>query len=175
MSEARQLTILLVAIFIIGIAGVWLIQVVPSLLIGGVVVDDYTATFYLNGTLIEEFLYQVKQPNVFRMLFRSWDAPITTGTKLGQPYITVVKIDVPQGSFGYTRDYSGTVFVSPNASSYRGTIQNLANLNEVGCFSPSTFNVGTYKVRYVFQIHPPIEFDGSLAHLNLKLADVHLP
>ena len=94
MGDARQLTILLVAILLIGIAGVWLIQVVPPLLAysGDAVVDDYTATLYLNGTLIEDFLYQVKTPNVFRMLFRGWDVPITPIAKLSQPYITVVKV-----------------------------------------------------------------------------------
>src|SRR5665647_1007603 len=106
MPEARQITILLAAILIVGILGVWLIQVAPPLLAGNAVVDNYTATFYLNGTLVEDFLYRVKAPNSYHMLFRGWDAPITTVAKLSQPYVSVVNIEVPSGSFSYIKDYS---------------------------------------------------------------------
>jgi uncharacterized membrane protein len=48
-------------------------------------------------------------------------------------------------------------------------------LNEAGCYAPGYFAAGRYTVKYIFNVYPPIEYDSEFAHLNLKLASVHLP
>jgi len=172
MGEVKQLSIVLLLTISIGVVGLALSQYVPTALFmsGDVVVEEYHATLYLNGTLVEDYLYDVKESNKYRMLYRIWDAPVSLKS-IDYPYIEVLGIEAPEGSVGYIKDYLGVVW----ASSYLREIQALAEFDEVGCFNPSKFEAGKYRVRYVFRIHPPIEYDGRLCHLNLKLADEHLP
>ena len=170
MSEAKQLAITLTSVIAIGIIGLSLAQYLPSILAGDVVVKEYHAKFYLNGTLIEDYVYEVKEPDKYRMLYRVWDAPVSL-SKLNQPYIEVLDVRAPKGSVGYVKDYKGRVWAPSNIEEIRG----LAELNEVGCFNPDKFDAGVYEVRYVFRVHPPVECDGKLCHINLKLADKHLP
>jgi uncharacterized membrane protein len=54
-------------------------------------------------------------------------------------------------------------------------IRSLAVRNEVGCYKPEKFDAGEYKIGYVFKLHPPLECDADYCHLNLKLAEEHLP
>ena len=170
MSETKQLAIVLTSVIAIGIIGLGLAQYIPSILVGDVVVKEYHATFYLNGTLVEDYIYEVKEPNKYRMLYRVWDAPVSL-SNLNQPYIEVLDVKTPEGSVGYVKDYKGRVWASSHIEEIRG----LAELNEVGCFNPNKFDAGVYEVRYVFRVHPPVECDGKLCHVNLKLADKHLP
>jgi len=65
-----------------------------SSLRGGVVVDSYRATFYDNGTLVEEFTYAVSASGQYRMLYRSWDAPLTLAS-LAAPHVALVSIETP--------------------------------------------------------------------------------
>ncbi|RLG08118.1 MAG: DUF2207 domain-containing protein, partial [Thaumarchaeota archaeon] len=170
MSEAKQLAIVLTSVIAIGIIGLALAQYIPSLLAGDVVVKEYNATLYLNGTLIEDYVYEIKEPGKYRMLYRIWDAPVSL-SDLNQPYIEVLDVKAPEGSIGYVKDYEGRVWAPSNIED----IRNLAELNEVGCFNPNKFDSGIYEVEYVFRVHPPVECDEELCHVNLKLADEHLP
>ena len=170
MNETKQLAILLTSIIVLGIIGLALAQYIPSLLVGDVVVKEYHATLYLNGTLVEDYVYEIKEPGKYRMLYRIWDAPISLND-LNQPYIEVLDVKAPEGSIGYVKDYKGRVWAPSNIDDVR----NLAELNEVGCFNPNKFDSGIYEVKYVFRVHPPVECDGELCHVNLKLADKHLP
>ena len=74
MSETKQLAIILTSIIAIGIIGLGLAQYIPSILVGDVVVKEYHATFYLNGTLVEDYIYELKEPDKYRMLYRVWNA-----------------------------------------------------------------------------------------------------
>jgi hypothetical protein len=77
----------------------------------------------------------------------------------------------------YAKDFQGSVWLEDrfkNDASLLATVRSLAELNEVGVFRPERFQAGTYTVRYVFAIHPPLEYDDDLCHLNLKLASQHL-
>jgi len=170
MSEAKQLAITLTSVVAIGIIGLSLAQYIPSILVGDVFVKEYHATFYLNGTLVEDYIYEIKEPDKYRMLYRVWNAPVSL-SNLNQPYIEVLDVRAPEGSVGYIKDYKGMVW----APSYIEEIRYLAELNEVGCFNPDKFDAGVYEVRYVFRVHPPVECDEKLCHINLKLADKHLP
>jgi len=172
MGEIKQLSMLLMLTILIGIAGLALAHYVPAVLFmsGDVVVEEYHATLYLNGTLVEEYLYNIRVSDKYRMLYRLWEAPVSL-ENLSYPYVEVLGIEVPEGSVGYVKDYLGNVW----ASSYPEVINSLAEFNEVGCFNPSRFEAGKYRIKYVFRLHPPIEYDGRLCHLNLKFADEHLP
>ena len=58
---------------------------------------------------------------------------------------------------------------------YTEFIGYLAERNEVGIFEPSYFSTGIYEVNYSYLLHPPLEYDTSSAHLNLKLVgDQHI-
>ena len=58
----------------------------------------------------------------------------------------------------------------PIGSSSEATIRNLAETNEVGIFRPEYYNQGKYSVEYTYLLHPPIEYDTTASHLNLKFA-----
>ena len=172
MGEIKQLSTLLMLTILVGIAGLALAHYVPAVLFmdGDIVVEEYHATLYLNGTLVEEYLYNIRVSNKYRMLYRLWEAPVSL-ENLSYPYIEVLGMEFPEGSVGYVKDYLGNVWTS----SYPEVINSLAEFNEVGCFNPSRFEAGKYRIKYVFRLHPPIEYDGHLCHLNLKFADEHLP
>ena len=81
-------------------------------------------------------------------------------------------------TIGYAKDEEGNVNVIGVAedSSIKATIRNLAETNEVGIYKPDYFNEGKYSVAYTYILHPPIEYDSTTSHLNLKFAGgSHIP
>ena len=73
MAEKRQITILVALTLLIGISGLGLIEL-ASTMIGeqvqanhDVVIENYTATFFINGTLVEDYVYEVRVSNEYRM------------------------------------------------------------------------------------------------------------
>jgi len=177
LAETRQIATLLLLTAIVGISGIYLVGGLPSLLEGDLVVDEYSVTFHANGTLVEDYTYEVKVSNQYRMLFRAWDAPLSTG-QLNRPYIQFVKARASSSEqIVYVKDFQGSVWMEDrftNDPQMLGLVRSLAGLNEVGVLKPDRFPAGRYKVRYVFFIHPLLECDGDLCHLNLQLANKHL-
>ena len=86
MGETKQLAVLIIAALVAGIIGLLVITVVPPLFEGDLVVDSYTAVLYENGTLTEQYTYIVKNPGEYRMLYRSWEAPLVFTTSSGTLY-----------------------------------------------------------------------------------------
>ena len=110
-------------------------------------------------------------------LYRIWEAPLTLNTST-QPYIQLVSITPAPGTIGYIKDSSGAVAVyGPSATeSSRNRIVNLAEYNSVGIYNPSYYNAGKYTAQYTYIINPPLEYDATTTHLNLKLAgETHIP
>ncbi|MFQ6053720.1 MAG: DUF2207 domain-containing protein, partial [Candidatus Bathyarchaeia archaeon] len=175
MSERRQILTLVGITAVIGLVAVALIGYLPPLLADGdAVVERYRATFYLDGTLTEEYTYIIRAKR-FRMLFRTWEAPLSAEA-LDGPYIQPVEIEAAP-AIGYFKDHRGSVFVEEPYDGQReivDAIRSLAERNEVGAYDPDMFEVGRYTVRYVFDVHPPLEFNDDLGHLNLKLARDHI-
>ncbi|MDD5024428.1 MAG: DUF2207 domain-containing protein, partial [Methanoregula sp.] len=171
MGETRQLAGLVIASLVIGLIGLFLVTAVPPLLEGNLVVDSYTATLSGNGTLHESYTYDVRTSGEYRMLYRSWEAPLVfdTGTR---SCIQFLSVDPPPGTTGYAKDNSHTTVISgaPEGTSYKSQIAALAEANEVGIYNPSYFSAGKYTVGYTYIVHPPVEYDGVNDHLNLKLA-----
>ena len=77
MGETRQLATLVIASLVIGIIGLFLVVAVPPFFEGNLVVDTYDATLYENGTLHEQYTYDVRTSGEYRMLYRSWEAPLS--------------------------------------------------------------------------------------------------
>lgn len=59
MSEDRQISGLVIGTLVIGLVALLLVTVVPPLFQGNLVVDSYEATFSTDGTLHEEYIYNV--------------------------------------------------------------------------------------------------------------------
>ncbi len=177
MTESRQVVTLLLLTFVVGISGLAAVNSLPFLLEGDVAVDEYVATLYANGTLVEDYVYDVKVSGQYRMLYRSWDASMSKG-ELNRPYVQFLEArQFSEDAVVYMKDFQGSVWIEDRFKSNPqifGSVSSLASLNEVGVFKPERFPAGRYKIRYVFLIHPPLEYDEDLCHLNLQLANKHL-
>ena len=160
---------------VLGIAGLFVIEYIPDLFMDdSVYVESYRATLFPDGRLEEEFTYQLNEGR-FRMLFRLWRAPLSL-VPLDRPYIMVIGVGGPPGAVSYLVDHSSEYFILSSSggspSNYRDLLI-LANTNEVGILNPGTFDPGKYRVDYLFDVHPPLEFDDDVGHLNLMLANEH--
>jgi uncharacterized membrane protein len=180
MDKRLQIIGLMVVALVIGFLGYTIIET-PKAAGGSVYVDSYSADLYLNGTFLEKFDYQVNDGRRYRILYKDWKVPLSFNA-LSQPYVELRDINPPGGTLPYAKDWQGLVrtFNSPNympgrASVYVGDIESLALENEAGCFRPDYFPQGSYKISYVYHIHPYIEKDTRYSHLNLQLADERLP
>jgi uncharacterized membrane protein len=176
-SEIKQLVSLVIATLVLGIVGLVLVTLIPPLFEGDLVVDSYNAVLYENGTLTEQYTYDVKTSGEYRMLYRSWEAPLTLGTS-SIPSVQFISAIPPSGTIGYAKDEEGNVVAIgvSEGSPLKATIRNLAETNEVGIFRPEYYNQGKYTVGYTFLIHPPVEYDTTSSHLNLKFAGAsHIP
>ncbi len=190
MREEQQITALMIAVFIVGLGGLFLMGGIPGLALKGinpeetnaVYVDDYKADLYLNGTLDEHFKYNQGKP-LFGKVFRQWDHPLSF-QKLEWPYVEAIGIDLLQGAIPYLKSWQGDVkiitedgseVVFPKEMGYETDISSLAMRNEMGCYNPERFGEGQQEISYIFKMHPPIEQDEKYCHWNLKLAEEHLP
>ena len=184
-EEERQITLLMTLSGIIGVIGVLLIAVIPNLtFLDTVRVENYTARIHLDGNIEETFVYEITEPGKYRMLYRNWEMalygpfePWESGRR-SFPFMEVMNISAPEGTIRYVKDaVSGVRLVSkPDdpAGLINYFISSKALDNEAGAYLPSFFDAGTYRMDYVFRIHPPLECDGEYCHLNLKLASEHL-
>jgi len=177
LTEHRQVLTLVVITLIIGVAAVALVGSGRLTSVSGdAYVEEYTATFYPDGTLVEDYIY-ILSVERFKFLFRVWEAPISA-TDPGYPYIEPIQIEASHGAVGYYKDQWGSVFVEEPYDgdlNIVGSVRSQALMNEVGSYDPKTYEVGMYRVRFTFDIHPPLEKDEDVGHLNLKLASTHLP
>jgi uncharacterized membrane protein len=177
MSERKQVIFLFSITMIIGLSAIALIGYVPrATMQGEAVVESYTVTFHPDGRLHEEYTYKLSS-NRFRYLFRVWDDPLTANP-VGKPHIQLLEILPPEETIGYFKDHAGEVFLKEPYGSDGKLIESirvLADRNEVGAYNPGYYEAGSYEISYWFKLHPPLETDKDIAHLNLKLADQHIP
>src|SRR5665647_3899651 len=170
MGERRQLGLVVGAGLAIGLVTLILITAVGPSFAGSLTVSSYEAALHDNGTLSEQYTYNVASSGQYRMLFRAWEVPLSLNST--QPYIRVVSMTPAPGTIGYVKDDAGTVTVyGPLATvSSRYQIAALAENNEVGIYNSSYFNAGEYTSQFTYVIYPPLERDATTTHLNLKLA-----
>ena len=137
MSETKQLAWLVIICLALGMIGLLIVTVAPPLFEGSLVVDQYEAALYGNGTLTEAYTYDVKSSGEYRMLYRSWDVPLTlNGSTV--PNVRFVAMEAPEGTIGYIKDYNGVVTIpgTSGTSPARSVIGSLAELNEAGIYNP---------------------------------------
>jgi uncharacterized membrane protein len=176
LAETKQIITLAIVTLFVAISGIALIEYIPSAFEGDIIVDRYVATYLTDGTLIEEYSYEIKKSNQYRMLYRIWEAPLLQG-KLEQPYIEFLNSSSKKEMILYMKNFLGSTKVSEpyrNQTRTINTIKSLAELNEVGGFRSQRFDSGEYTINYVFKIHPPIEYDEEICHVNIKLANQHV-
>lgn len=122
--------------------------------------------------LRESYLFGVKEGGRYRMLYRFWSEPLSFKEKPGVPHILLRELS---GSpYFYAKDYRGRV-EGNFPPRFKSLIKALAMKNEVGLFEPSYFRKGVYLLTASYLLYPPVEFFEGLGHVNLKLADEHVP
>ena len=177
MSETRQLALVVGAGLALGLLSLFLITAIGPLFDGDLTVSSYDAVLNNDGTLSEHYTYNVGNSGEYRMLYRIWEAPVTLNTST-KPYIRLVSMTPAPGTIGYVKDDNGdvTVYGTSATESYRSTIADLAEYDEVGIFNPSYYTSGHYTAEYTYIVNPPLEYDSTTTHLNLKLAgESHIP
>jgi uncharacterized membrane protein len=176
LSEQRQIFTLVAVGLILGVAGLFILEYLPGVFRDdSAYVESYRATLYPDGRLEEEFTYRLNEGG-FRMLFRLWRAPLSV-EPLDMPYIMVLEVGGPPGAVGYVRDYASEPFILSSSGGspfdYWDLLM-LSEANEAGVLDPGRFDPGAYQVDFLFDVHPPLEFDEDVGHLNLMLGDEHL-
>jgi len=154
MNERREISILLVITLAIGLTSMALITYIPAVNQPKVFVEKYSATFYFNGTLVEEYTYRLKTSG-YHFLFRSWEAPLSTRS-INEAYIRPVKVETVTGAAGYVKDHQGNVFVEEpytNNSKIINGIATRALRNEAGSYHPIGYLPGIYHVEFAFVVH----------------------
>jgi uncharacterized membrane protein len=181
-----EVKVLLVYTFILSVISIASFYLVPLTLTStGSIYADYYAIIYSNLTLIEKYVYYVSEAGK-TMLYRYWDAPlyvVNDSSLTGDPYILLLGISCPDNAIGYVKDARGDVHVftplNENTISLgiSGYINSVAFNNEAGCYFPSGVPLGEHVVEFTFKLVPPINIDSNseYAHLNLMLADEHVP
>jgi uncharacterized membrane protein len=176
MSENRQILTLVGITLVIGIIALALMGITPTLGEGDAYVESYRVEFYPNGTLEEDYSYRLNT-NENRFLFRVWDAPLSTSDP-GQAYIEPVMVEAPNGAVGYHTNNDGQIHIYSDdevSQDISRTISSLAFRNEAGAFKQGYYAPGIYDVSMEFVMHPPLEYDQDIGHLNIKFADEHIP
>jgi uncharacterized membrane protein len=175
LSERRQIFTLVAVSLILGVAGLIVIEYLPVLFRDdSAYVESYRATLYPDGRLEEEFTYRLNKGGS-RMIFRLWKAPLSL-EPLDRPYIMVLEVEGPPGAVGYVIDHASEPFIlstSGGSPSDYWDLLMLADANEAGVLDPGRFDPGSYQVDFLFDVHPPLEFDEDVGHLNLMLGDEH--
>lgn len=190
LKESQQLTALLAIVFVVGLAGLFMAGLIPGLAgdsdmdlgpdQGSVYADSYKADIFLNGTLREEFNYLGESDMA---LTRPWSLPISFAA-LKYPYVEALNVAYHGGTVAYVRDREGKlevfkrgdplVFLESDMQNYRD-IARLAEQSEAGCYYPERFDAGTQEIAYTFKMHPYVEYDQNHSHLNIMLANEHIP
>ena len=173
MSETRDLIKLITLVIVLGLIGIGLAHWIGELRYYEDLTVDYSAKLNISDVLIleEHYIYHVSNDNKYRMLFRIWKAPMLF-EKVEIPCVVFVygKTD----GIPYAKDYYGNVRVWGDGV-VKSLVAELAERNEVGFVNPSRFPTGDYEALYLFEVYPPIQTDGAYDHINIKLADEHVP
>ena len=135
MSETRQIAIIVILGLALGVVGIAVTTTLGGVALSGpAVVSSYEAHIYPDGRLVEHFTYTFTEGGRYRMLYRSWEVPVSL-TTLGRPYVQPVSVTPPSDSVAYVKDQYGYVTIlTPGADNpyIEATIDSLAEYNEAG-------------------------------------------
>ncbi|HOG74154.1 MAG TPA: DUF2207 domain-containing protein, partial [Methanofastidiosum sp.] len=173
MGETKLISVLVIVTLLLGGVTLLLLPKGPISLGGDLVIENYEVNLLSDGTLTENYTFNVANSGQYRMLFRYWDDLLSFGP-LDRPYIEFVNLDYPSGTTGYAKNYWGDVRVF-GEQSHLYTIDSLAYNSEVGAYTPAYYNKGKYTLKMNYIMHPPIQYDEEVSHFNLKLLREHVP
>ena len=179
MSELRDLVKLIALVTAIGFLGLGLFHVINSIQYQGDLTVSYTANITFSKVLLlqESYVYHVSTYK-YRMLYRFWRAPLTFN-RTDFPCIVLKNIGGDKGGVLFAKDYRGRIYVS-NPIAFM-IVRRLAKRNWLGivCYRYLKyrwfFNTGNHRLNAFYEVYPPIQTDGRYDHVNLKLADRHVP
>lgn len=173
MEEKKYLYIIIFLTFIISILGSYTSKNFDLRLIFSKLYIDYTAEINIDNQIyINEKYFDYLQTEKYRRLFRKWNSPITYEGKLNRPFIKIEKVYGDGES--YVKDWKGKIYGNLRKSSLK-VIETMAGKNEAGIVNPDFFKKGNYLFLVNYKIFPPVEKNKEIMHLNLKLADYHVP
>ncbi|ADC68882.1 Protein of unknown function DUF2207, membrane [Methanocaldococcus sp. FS406-22] len=182
MREEKKIIIFCIFVFVVGVVGAFLVTSSNGVNYTNIDIKNYKANLYIekNLTLEESYTYEILENKRYRMLYRDWKVPLVYNSKLDVPYVEVLNLSASsKDMIGYVVDYKGDIFVFSNNTWIKKSVKNLVYeygiINEVGFYNPYRYDAGIYTTKYKFIIYPPIETDNKVYHINLKLADEHLP
>jgi uncharacterized membrane protein len=174
-SEKKQVAGLFIICILVAAVAILAALAIPALFEGDLVIDSYEATFGTDGSLTETYVYDVRTTGEYRMLYRYWEDSLSLKEQQ-YPNIQFVSMDIPPGVTGYVKEFNGVVTLeNSDSTDEKMIIVSLAERNEVGIYNPDYFISGQYTVLYSYLLHPPVEYDDSVAHLNIRLVDEHIP
>jgi len=124
-------------------------------------------------SLRETYLFRVKEEGKFRMLYRVWRVPVSYETALGVPHLRVT--DFGGEGTAYLKDHYGNVFLREERDEIRDLVKARALRNELGVVRAEGFGRGDHRAFFEYLLLPPFTYDEEFMHLNLKLADRHVP
>jgi len=111
-SEKSQLTALVIGALVLGIIGLLAVTIILPLFDGNLAVNSYEATLAEDGSLQEHFTYDVGSSGQYRMLYRTWEAPLVFDTSPTRPSVQFVSMVPPEGTIGYAKDDSRMVWLT---------------------------------------------------------------
>ncbi len=177
MTEEKKLQKIVVLSLILGILGIYFSHFSDLRLLFYDLTAEYRATLTMSDEieLKEEYVFNVKEPKKYRMLYRFWEAPILYNENADYPFIKVT--DVSSEFNWYIKDTNGNVFTNYKTEdkSLVEFIKNKGYKNEIGIINLNYFQTGKYKLNISYKIYPPLNTDQNYIHLNIKLADKHIP
>ena len=106
MKETTLLFILVVVLGCLGVGAAFVPTI--SISLDDLVVKEYEATLSTDGILTETFVFDVRDDQEYRMLYRYWEADVVYNSSLSRSYLSVLSVDSPFTS--YVKDYSGSVY-----------------------------------------------------------------
>jgi len=171
MREKSKLVLLLIVVFITVLFGFFLINFLPYS--GDLIVENYTVEIKTDGSLTETYNYNVKNSNQYRMLYRYWDERVVYNENLSNPHIRLKDVYCNYNS--YVKDYRGNGKIINGDSNLEYYVESKAYKNEIGCYNPNYFSKGNYELKIEYEIYPNVEYDDNFFHINLRLADEHIP
>ncbi|WP_456393001.1 DUF2207 family protein [Persephonella sp.] len=174
MTEQKRLKTLLFITGLIGITGLYISSSLDLRNIFKTLTAEYSAKITLDRQLrlYESYIFHVKQSGIYRMLYRYWEVPLLYEGSLNRPYIRVKSVETLYR--WYVKDNAGRVYgdILPEEERF---IRKKAYTNETGMINLSYFTSGRYLLEIFYNLYPPINSDEDLMHINLKLADRHIP
>ena len=178
MRETKELAMVLILMFLVGAGAYGVSYFIENTNLYGFSIEQYSAYLSENGTLYENYTYEIYKDYHYHMLYRTWDSPLLyvnesmECVQISKVYLSYAGVK----TIPYVKDYHGSVWLlnkSDYNSDYINYIAKKAKNSEAGVYAPDGFPAGHYQVKYVFRIKPTLLYDGKDYFFKFFLAREH--